>query len=68
MCFGGSKPAATVTPAAAPAPPLPSGDIGDITMQRKQDNIDNYGTDKPEYRVRRKVNPGDITPGSQIKM
>lgn len=66
MCFSSSKGA--TTPAASPAPALPSATSADVGDTRKKDNIDKFGDPKgPNYRVKRDATP-NMTNNNSIKM
>lgn len=52
MCFA-KKSKAAPAPAAAPAAPLPPPDEEDIGGGRREENIDNFGSARPTYRVKR---------------
>lgn len=72
MCFGSKQ--KTETPAAAPVAPLPAPKAPDIGETRREENISNFGTDTPSYRVTRKKAAtnrradGFQVPDRQIKM
>lgn len=65
MCT--SKPK-TVTPAAAPPPPLEPADAPDVGEARRKETEDNFGSDAPTYRVNRRSSTGSINPNGPITM
>lgn len=63
MCFlggGGSQQSSSTqapnVPAPAPAAPVPAPEPPKIGETRREENLSNYGSESPEYRVRRKKN------------
>lgn len=61
MCFfgggsggggGGTNTTEVVTPAPAPSAPLPAPDAPKIGETRRDENLKNFGTENPQYRVR----------------
>lgn len=75
MCFAPKIPD-PVTPAAAPAAPLPTPDAPKIGETREEENLKNFGSDAPRYRVRtdadygvdRSNRPNVAPSGGPIKM
>jgi hypothetical protein len=66
MCLG-SKPKAAPPPAAPPPPPLEAPEEPGIGKRRREETRDNFGTDRPTYRVDRTQRP-KMTPDGPIKM
>lgn len=67
MCMS-SKTPDPVTPAAAPAAPLPTPEEPEIGETRKKENREHFGQDKPNYRVRRKEGRTSMTNTGKIEM
>ena len=62
------KQQAATTPAAAPAPPIAPADAPEVGDTRRRQNVDLYGDDAPNYRVKRTTGVPTVNPNSPITM
>lgn len=75
MCFSagrssGSSSGGAAVPAPAPNAPIPAPEPPKIGESRREENLANFGSETPEYRVRRsKKNKPEVGPaGGPIQM
>ena len=66
MCFG-KKPEEVKT-AAPPPPPIEPVEPEEIGAGRRKENKENFGAERPQYRVRAAERQRPMNPNAQIRM